>query len=73
MYYLVNGYRFITQKKLKIHEIDTDKICVLKNQFQETIKTYPTFFQQMSSQHVLSRPYPNVKIILAYFYIMKTI
>ena len=31
MYYLVNGYRFITQKKLKIHEIDADKICVLKN------------------------------------------
>ena len=31
MYYLVNGYRFITPKKLKIHEIDKDKICVLKN------------------------------------------
>ena len=31
MYYLVNGYRFITPQKLKIHEMDPAKICVLQN------------------------------------------
>ena len=31
MYYLVNDYRFITPQKLKLHEIDVDKIFVQQN------------------------------------------
>ena len=31
MYYLVNGYRLITPKHFKIHEMDTAKICVQQN------------------------------------------
>ena len=30
-------------------------------------------FWGISSQHFSKRPYPNVKIILTYFYIIKTI
>ena len=31
------------------------------------------FIKTFSSQHFSNRPYPNVKIILAYFYIIKAI
>ena len=48
MYYLVNGYRFITHPKkinLKILEMDAAKICVhQKSASKEFPKSFPTYF-----------------------------
>ena len=40
---------------------------------KDFIKTYPTYLLRTLLQHFSNRPYPNTKIILAYFYIIKTI
>ena len=37
------------------------------------IKTFPTYFFTIFLQHHSNRPYPNVKMILTNFYIIKTI
>ena len=37
------------------------------------IKTFPTYFFTIFLQHHSNRPYPNVKMILANFYIIKTL
>ena len=37
------------------------------------IKTFPTYFFTNFFQHLSNRPYPNVKIIPAYFYTIKFI
>ena len=76
---LVDGYRCITQK------VDAAKICVqqiltialtnyAKISFKRLYKnlSYLFFFMNFF-RHFPNRPYPNVKIILAYFYIIKTI
>ena len=34
------------------------------------IKFFLTYFQRIFSQNFSNRPYPNFKIILAYFYII---
>ena len=48
------------------------KFC--KNQQQKTLeKPFLLIFLQIFLQHFSNRPYPNVKIILAYFSIIKTI
>ena len=52
MYYLVNGYRFITPSKLEIHEMFAAKICIQqlrykimqKSASKEFIKTFYTYF-----------------------------
>ena len=84
MYYLVNGYRFITQKKhLKNHERDVKHLkkqiltVALQNYeksvSQDFIKPFLIILSRIFLQHFSNKPYPNVKIILGYFYIIKTI
>ena len=70
MYYLVNGYRFITQKYVFSK---TSKKHILKvasqNYAKISFKTFPTYFMQ----YFRNRPYLKLKRILAYFYIIKAI
>ena len=44
-----------------------------KSTSKDFIKTFPIYFARVFLQHFSNRPYPNVKIILAYFYIIETI
>ena len=74
------------KKYLKIHE--KDAICsrkhlkckfwwlrykiTQKSASKDFIWIFPTYFSQIFLQHFSNRLYPNVKIVLAYFYIIKT-
>ena len=78
MYYSVNSYRFITQKygfsKIsKKHILTVALQNTQKSASNDFKKTFPTYFFMNFLQHFSNRPYPNVKIILAYFDIIKTI
>ena len=84
MYYLVNGYRFINPEKwmqLTVFTKTSEKqiFTVASQNYASFRRLYKNlsanfFFSQMFLQHFSNRPsYPNVKIILAYFYIIKTI
>ena len=84
MYYLVNGYRFIhpekwmqlTAKHLKRKFLRLRHKITQKSASKDFIKTSAYFlfiFSQKFLQHFWNRPYPNVKIVLAYFCIIKTI
>ena len=53
-------YVFSVVSKKQIFDGCVTKLC--KNQLQ---KTFPNYFSRIFSQHFSSRPYSNVKIILA--------
>ena len=40
---------------------------------KDFIKTFPTYFAQIYLQHFSNRPYSNVKIFLAYLYIIEIV
>ena len=44
-----------------------------KSASKDFIKTFANYFSQIFLQHFSNGPYPNVKLILAYFYIIETI
>ena len=77
------------KKEKKKHEIDATKMCsaqnlksnvdncvvtkIPKRNFKRLYKIFPTYFSRIFTQNFSNRPYPNVKAILAYFYVVKTI
>ena len=81
MYYLVNGYRFITQKNECVQQDIWEANfsgCVTKlrkkSAAKNTIKIFPAyFFHEFICDIFQTDPIQTLKIMLAYFSIIKTI
>ena len=66
--------KFVSSKKSKNQILTVAFKIAQKSASKDFIKAFPTYFlRNFLLQHFSNRPYLNAKIILAHFYIIKTI
>ena len=63
--------KYVFSKTSKEHILTIVLQSYAKISFKRLYKNLPTYL--IFLQHFSNRPYPNVKLILAYFYVSKTI